>query len=67
VVVGRKNYLFAGSDRGAHRAAVIYTLISSAKRHGVDRFAYLRDVLRRLPTHPREAMHELFPATWKPP
>lgn len=67
VVIGRKNYLFAGSDRGAHRAAVIYTLISSAKRHGVDRFAYLRDVLKRLPTHPREAIHELFPANWKPP
>jgi transposase len=67
VVVGRKNYLFAGSDRGAHRAAVIYSVIASAKRHGVERFAYLRDVLERLPTHPREAIRELFPANWKPP
>ncbi len=67
VVLGRKNYLFAGSDRGAKRAAVIYSLIASAKRHGVNRFVYLRDVLERLPTHPRESIRDLFPASWKPP
>jgi hypothetical protein len=67
VVLGRKNYLFAGSDRGGARAAVIYSLIASAKRHGVNRFLYLRDVLERLPTHPRESIRDLFPASWKPP
>ena len=67
VVIGRKNYLFAGSDRGARRAAVIYSIIASAKRKGVERFRYLRDVLTRLPTHPRKKIEELFPANWKPP
>jgi hypothetical protein len=46
---------------------VIYSLIASAKRHGVNRFEYLRDVLERLPTHPRETIRDLFPANWKPP
>jgi transposase len=66
-VIGRKNYLFAGSDRGARRAAVIYSIIASAKRNGVERFRYLRDVLTRLPTQPSKELDQLFPANWKPP
>jgi transposase len=50
VAVGRKNWLFCGSFEGGRRAAVIYTLIANCKVHGIDPFAYLRDLLRRLPT-----------------
>jgi hypothetical protein len=50
VAVGRKNWLFCGSHEGGRRAAVIYTLIANCKAQGIDPFAYLRDLLRRLPT-----------------
>jgi transposase len=50
VAVGRKNWLFAGSDAGGQTAAVLYTLTQTCRRHGIDPFAYLRDVLTRLPT-----------------
>jgi transposase len=49
VAVGRKNWLFCGSDRGAHAAAVHFSLIASCRRHGVDPFAYLRHILTQLP------------------
>ena len=65
LAVGRKNWLFAGSKRGGHAAATIYSLITSAKDHGLDPFAYLRDILRRIPTHPNKKIHELFPDNWK--
>lgn len=65
VAVGRKNWLFAGSPKGGERAAVIYSLISTCKLLGIEPFAYLRDVLERLPTHPRERMAELTPRLWK--
>jgi transposase len=62
VALGRKNWLFAGSDQGGVRAARLYSLISSAKRHGLDPYAYLRDLFQRLPTHPTERLAELSPA-----
>jgi transposase len=65
VVVGRKNWLFAGSERGGHTAATLYSLIASAKRAGLDPFAYLRDLLARIPTHPQRRIDELFPDRWK--
>jgi transposase len=65
LAIGRKNWLFAGSKRGGHAAATIYSLITSAKNHGLDPFAYLRDILRRIPTHPNSKIHELFPDNWK--
>lgn len=65
VAVGRKNWLFAGSPKGGERAAVIYSLVSTCKLLGVEPFAYLRDVLERLPTHPRERIAELTPRLWK--
>jgi hypothetical protein len=52
VVLGRKNYLFAGSNRGGERAAAIYSLIGTAKLNGVDPEAYLRNVLSRIADHP---------------
>lgn len=50
-VIGRKNYLFVGSERAGHSAAVLYSLVSSAKANGVEPFAWLRDVFTRLPFH----------------
>ena len=61
VALGRKNYLFAGSDRGGERAAAIYSLIGSAKLNGVDPEAYLREVLSRIPDHPINHIEELLP------
>jgi hypothetical protein len=61
VAVGRKNYLFAGSDTGGERAAAIYTLIGTAKLNGVDPAAYLRFVLERIADHPVKKIQELLP------
>ena len=63
--VGRKNWLFLGSDNGGRTAAVIYSLVASAKRHHLDPQAYLTDVLDRLPaiTNPL-ALRELLPDRW---
>ena len=65
IAVGRKNWLFAGSDRGGRAAAILYSFISSAKRHELDPFIYLRDLFLRLPTHPNKEIHLLFPDHWK--
>jgi transposase len=61
VALGRKNYLFAGSDTGGERAAVIYSLIGSAKLTGLDPEAYLREVLTRIADHPIKRIEELLP------
>ena len=63
VALGRKNYLFAGSDAGGERAASMYTLIGSAKLNGVDPEAYLSHVLTRIADHPITRIDELLP--WK--
>lgn len=65
VAVGRKNWLFAGSERGGQAAAIAYTLIQSCKLAGVDPYDYLRDVLIRVATHPASRVGELTPANWK--
>lgn len=61
VALGRKNYLFAGSDAGGERAAAIYSLIGSAKLNSLDPEAYLRDVLTRIADHPISRIEELLP------
>ena len=61
VALGRKNYLFAGSDVGGERAAAIYSLIGSAKLNGLDPEAYLREVLSRIADHPITRIEELLP------
>ena len=61
VALGRKNYLFAGSDAGGERAAVIYSLIGTAKLNGLDPESYLRDVLSRIADHPINRIEELLP------
>ena len=61
VALGRKNYLFAGSDAGGERAAAIYSLIGTAKLNGLDPEAYLREVLQRIADHPINRIEELLP------
>ena len=63
VALGRKNYLFAGSDAGGERAAAIYSLIGTAKLNDIDPEAYLREVLTRIADHPINRIDELLP--WK--
>ena len=65
VAVGRKNWLFAGSDAGAERACVIYSLLATCKLHGVNSFDYLRDVLVRVGSHPARDVLALNPKAWK--
>jgi transposase len=61
VAIGRKNYLFAGSDRGGERAATFYSLIGTAKLNGIDPEGYLREVLARIADHPVNRIAELLP------
>jgi transposase len=60
VALGRKNYLFAGSDTGGERAAAIYSLIGSAKLHDLDPEAYLHEVLTRIADHPINRISDLL-------
>ena len=64
IALGRRNWTFAGSDRGGERAAAVYTLIETAKFNGIDPQAWLADVLARLPDHPAKRIGELLPWNW---
>lgn len=64
--IGRSNWLFAGSLRAGQRAAAIMSLIRSAQLNGHDPYAYLKDVITRLPTQRASAIGELLPHRWKP-
>jgi transposase len=64
LAVGRKNYLFAGSDEGGHRAAIIHTLIETSRLNDVDPEAWLGDVIRRMPITPTTKIDELLPWKW---
>ena len=66
VAIGRSNWLFAGSLRGGQRAAAVMSLIQSARLNGHDPYAYLRDVLERLPTQPNSRIDQLLPHRWTP-
>jgi transposase len=65
VAVGRKNWMFLGSDKGGRTTAVLSSLIATAKRLGLDPFAYLRDLFGRISSHPQSRLAELLPDQWK--
>ena len=67
VAVGRRNWTFAGSDEGGHRAAAMYTLIETAKLNDIDPQAWLADVLARVHDHAAKRINELLPWNWRPP
>ena len=64
--MGRKAWLFSGSELAGHRAAVVMSLVQSAKLNGHDPWAYLKDVLTRLPTQLNSRIDELLPHHWRP-
>lgn len=66
LALGRKNYLLAGSDEGGRRAAIMYTIIESAKMNGLGPEAYLADVIARIADHPLNQINELLPWNWRP-
>ena len=66
VALGRKAWLFCGSDRGGQRAAILYSLIVTAKMNGVDPQAWLADVLARIAGHSSHQLDRLLPWNWKP-
>jgi len=61
IALGRKNYLFQGSDAGGERAAAIYSLVETAKLNGLEPQAYLREVLSRIAEHPINRIEQLLP------
>jgi transposase len=65
IAIGRKNWLFVGSEQGGHTAAVLLSFTSTCRRLGVEPWAYLRDVLTRLPTTPAAQLAELLPDRWQ--
>jgi transposase len=67
LALGRKAWLFAGSDRGGERAAMMYSLIATAKMNNVDPQAWLADILRRIANHPAAKIEELMPWNWTAP
>ena len=66
IALGKKNWLFAGSPSAGQRAAAIMSLLATAKQNGLEPYAWLKDVLTRLPTHPNSRIHELLPHSWQP-
>jgi transposase len=66
ITLGRKSWLFAGSDRGGQRAAAMYSLIVTAKMNDVDPQAWLADVLVCFAEHPAHKINELLPWNWRP-
>lgn len=64
VAIGRKNYLFAGSHNGARRAAMLYSFLGTCKINNVNPFDWLKDILRKIPTHPVNQLQKLLPSHW---
>ena len=65
LALGRKNYLFAGSDEGGKRAAMMYSFFASCKIHNINPLDWLTDVLRRIPAQPINKIEELLPHLWQ--
>ena len=65
VAIGRKNWLFCGSDNGGRTSAILFSLIASCQRHKVEPFAYLRDVLTRIAATPVGQLDQFLPDRWQ--
>jgi hypothetical protein len=65
IVLGRKNWLFAGSDNGGRTGAVLASLVATCKRHGVDPVTYLKDMLTRIAETPVSQLDQFLPDRWK--
>jgi len=63
--IGKKNWLFFGSEEAGQRSAVLYTLIENCRRHGVEPYTYLKDVLERLPSTTNHEVGQLTPLNWQ--
>ena len=66
MAVGRRNWLFMGSERGGAAAAIYMTLVATCRRAGVNPFDYFHDVFARIQSHSSHKLDELIPGTWKP-
>ena len=66
VALGRKNWLFAGSDNGGRTAATLFSVIATCQRHQVEPMTYLRDVLTRIASTPINELRGLLPDRWQP-
>jgi hypothetical protein len=64
VCAERGNWTFLGSDRRGRTAAILYSLTGTCRHPAIDPFAYLQDILRRLPSHPADQLDELLPDSW---
>ena len=64
--MGKKNWLFFGSDNGGRNHAIVASILSTCRRHGVEPWAYLNDVIQRLAENPQCDLEELLPYKWKP-
>jgi transposase len=67
VALGRKNYLFAGSHNGAERAALLYSVVSTARLQNIEPFAYIKEILTRISDHPYKNITDLLPSNWQAP
>ena len=67
LALGRKNYLFAGSDAGGRRAAILYTLIETCRLNDIDPEAWLADAIARIADHPINRLDDLLPWKWSLP
>ena len=65
IALGRKNWLFVGSETGGHTAAILMTFCATCRKNKIDTWAYLKDVLQRIQSHPVSRLHELLPDQWQ--
>jgi len=66
VALGRKNFLFAGSNEGGKRLALFYSLLENCKKHNVNPWGYFKDILERMPSTKTSQLRSLIPDQWKP-
>jgi len=65
IALGRKNWLFVGSEKGGHTAAVLMTIVATCRKNNINTWAYLKDVLQRIQSHPISRLEELLPDQWQ--